>query len=103
MNIPLWQVLPGLLTQWNKMYAVAQFGAATSAIQAATVDGELDKEGIQFIGQCQGMIRDIPHVDDLMQRIMVEAKNVSLQQSSRFNEKEKETVMDTETQERHIG
>jgi enoyl-[acyl-carrier protein] reductase II len=100
MNIPLWQVLPGLLTQWNKMYAVAQFGAATSAIQAATVDGELDKEGIQFIGQCQGMIRDIPHVDDLMQQIMGEAKEVSLQQSNRFAGTK---GTKTETQERHVG
>lgn len=73
MNIPLWKVLPGLLTQWEKMFAVAQFGAATEAIMAATVDGELDKRGVQFIGQCQGMINDIPHVDELVQRIMSEA------------------------------
>ena len=84
MNIPLWKVLPGLVTQWDKMYAVAQFGAATTAIQAATVDGELEKHGVQFIGQCQGMIHDIPHVHDLVARIMNEAAEVSKQQAERF-------------------
>mmetsp|Transcript_28365 Transcript_28365/g.31795 ORF Transcript_28365/g.31795 Transcript_28365/m.31795 type:complete len:349 (-) Transcript_28365:145-1191(-) len=83
MNIPLWKVLPGLLTQWEKMYAVAQFGAATDAIQLATVDGDLHN-GIQFIGQCQGMINDIPMVDDLIQRIMKEAEMVSNKQQETF-------------------
>ena len=79
MNIPMWKVLPGLLTQWEKMYTVAQFGAATESIMAATVDGKMD-EGVQFIGQCQGMIDDIPVVDDLVQRIMAEAKDVHREQ-----------------------
>ncbi len=48
MNMPLWKVLPGLLTQWEKMFVVAQFGAATDAIIAATVDGELEHRGVQF-------------------------------------------------------
>ena len=51
MDIPLWKVIPGLLTQYEKMYAVAQFGAATEAIMAATVDGELEKKGVQFVGK----------------------------------------------------
>jgi enoyl-[acyl-carrier protein] reductase II len=41
MKIKLWKVLPGLLTQFEKIYVVAQFGAATEAIQAATVHGDL--------------------------------------------------------------
>lgn len=83
MNIPLWKVLPGLLTQWDKMFAVAQFGAATESIMAATVDGKMD-EGVQFIGQCQGMIDDIPVVDDLVQRIMEEAREVHEEQRLLF-------------------
>ena len=31
MGIPMWKVLPGLITQWEKMYIVAQFGAAKGA------------------------------------------------------------------------
>ena len=85
MNMPLWKVLPGLIAQWDKMFMVAQFGAATEALMAATVDGKLD-EGVQFIGQSHGMIHDIPMVDDLVQRIIMEAKEVTYRQSSIFGE-----------------
>mmetsp|Transcript_24405 Transcript_24405/g.50314 ORF Transcript_24405/g.50314 Transcript_24405/m.50314 type:complete len:371 (+) Transcript_24405:297-1409(+) len=86
MGIPLWKVLPGLMTQWDKMYAVAQFGAATEALQAATVDGILDDKGVQFIGQSQGLIKDVPTVDTLVQRIMYEAKDAVSENSKRFGE-----------------
>lgn len=77
MKIPVWQVLPGLLTQFDKMFMVAQFGAATERIQAATVDGSLEG-GVQFIGQSQGMIHDIPSVDEIVRRIVVETREASL-------------------------
>ena len=66
MGIPMWKVLPGLITQWEKMYIMAQFGAAKGAIMAATVDGKLYDNGVQFVGQCQGLIADIPTVDELV-------------------------------------
>eukprot|EP00804_Cyclotella_cryptica_P005822 CCRYP_000133-RB/>CCRYP_000133-RB protein AED:0.02 eAED:0.02 QI:523/1/1/1/1/1/2/45/281 len=72
MNIPLYKVIPGLLTQWDKMYMVAQFGAATDSLMRATIDGDFEK-GVQFIGQSQGLISDIPSVNELTQRIMEEA------------------------------
>lgn len=75
MGIPLWKVLPGLLTRWNQMFAVAQFGAATEAIQAATVDGDSNK-GVQFVGQCQGLIEDVPTVEVLFQQILAESDEV---------------------------
>jgi enoyl-[acyl-carrier protein] reductase II len=80
MNIPLMKVIPGLLTQWDKMFAVAQFGAATTALQTATVDGEMDG-GVQFVGQSQGLIYDIPTVEEMMQRIIKEAEAASIQTS----------------------
>jgi enoyl-[acyl-carrier protein] reductase II len=76
LKIPLWKVLPGLLTQWDKMFVVAQFGAATDAIMAATVDGKLDNQGVQFIGQCAGMIHDIPSVEELVDRLVTEAVQI---------------------------
>jgi len=85
MNIPLWKVLPGLLTQWDKMYMIAQFGAATEAIQAATVDGDLDEKGVQFIGQSMGMINDIPTVENLTHRIVEEAMMISQENFKTFN------------------
>jgi len=73
MNVPLWKVLPGMMVEYDKIYALAQFGAATHDIQAATVDGDIER-GVQFIGQCAGLIHDVPTVDDLVQRIMREAR-----------------------------
>jgi enoyl-[acyl-carrier protein] reductase II len=73
LNLPLWKVLPGLMTQWEKMFVIAQFGAATDAIMAATVHGDVEQNGVQFIGQCAGMIHDIPTVDELVQRVVRQA------------------------------
>jgi enoyl-[acyl-carrier protein] reductase II len=84
LGIPLWKVLPALITQWDKMYVVAQFGAATEAIMAATVRGDVNGNGVQFIGQCQGMIHDIPTVETLVQRTINEAVEVSRTQQKMF-------------------
>mmetsp|Transcript_18715 Transcript_18715/g.40149 ORF Transcript_18715/g.40149 Transcript_18715/m.40149 type:complete len:367 (-) Transcript_18715:145-1245(-) len=86
MNIPLYKVLPGLITQWEKMYIIAQFGAATESIMKATVEGS-HEEGVQFIGQSQGLIGDIPTVDELVQRIISEARDASSLSYATFNGK----------------
>jgi enoyl-[acyl-carrier protein] reductase II len=83
MKIPLWKVLPGLVTQFDKMYTIAQFGAATERLMTATVHGNL-QEGVQFIGQSQGLINDSPTVDELIQRIVKDAQRESLKTSSLF-------------------
>ena len=80
-GIPLWKVLPGLVTQFEKMYIVASFGAATESIMAATVDGDVNR-GVQFIGQSCGMINDIPTVQELVDRILVESIDASNRQQS---------------------
>jgi len=84
MNIPLYKVIPGLITQWEKMYIIAQFGAATESIMKATVEGN-HKEGVQFIGQSQGLIEDIPTVNELVQRIISEAMDASSQSYATFS------------------
>lgn len=71
-GLPLWKVIPGVLTQWDKMYQLSLFGAATEKLMAATIDGNL-KQGVQFIGQSQGLINDIPTVDELVKRCIAEA------------------------------
>ncbi|KAG7365092.1 enoyl-acyl-carrier-protein reductase II [Nitzschia inconspicua] len=86
LGIPLWKVIPGLVIQWQKMFVVAQFGAATEAIMAATVHGDVKGKGVQFVGQCQSMIDDIPEVDNLVQRIVREAVEVSRKQQHVFLE-----------------
>ena len=85
MKIPLWKVIPGMIVEYDKMYAVAQFGAATKDIMAATVDGDIEK-GVQFIGQSAGLIHDTPSVQDLMQRIIADARATSLKNASMFDE-----------------
>jgi len=72
-NMPLWKVVPGLLTQWNKMYLLSLFGSATQRLIAATVDGDLEN-GVQFVGQSQGLINDIPSVQQLVDRCLEEAQ-----------------------------
>mmetsp|Transcript_15769 Transcript_15769/g.23681 ORF Transcript_15769/g.23681 Transcript_15769/m.23681 type:complete len:374 (-) Transcript_15769:18-1139(-) len=84
MNIPLWKAIGGLMTEWEKMYIIAQFGAATTAIQSATVDGDLDK-GVQFIGQTMGLINDVPSVDELCKKIIREAKITSRETACQFD------------------
>jgi enoyl-[acyl-carrier protein] reductase II len=75
-NIPLWKVLPGLITQWDKLYAVAQFGAATQLLEKATVDGDLN-QGVQFVGQSLGVIDSVQTVDEIVQQVLAEAKQAS--------------------------
>lgn len=84
MNIPLWKILPGLVTQFDKMFMMAQFGAATEYLQAATVHGRLD-EGVQFIGQSQGMIHDVASVNEIVQRILQESREASRHTSTFFD------------------
>jgi enoyl-[acyl-carrier protein] reductase II len=71
-NLPLWKVLPGYLLQYDKIFQLAQFGAATEKLMKATIEGDL-KNGIQFVGQSQGLIEDIPSVEELVQRCIKEA------------------------------
>jgi enoyl-[acyl-carrier protein] reductase II len=94
MKVPLWKILPGMLVEYDKIYAMAQFGAATKDIMAATVDGNV-QEGVQFIGQCAGLIHDIPTVEELVQRIITDAKETSLQNASLFNEDDHHDARDS--------
>jgi enoyl-[acyl-carrier protein] reductase II len=67
------------------MFVIAQFGAATESIMAATVDGDVNS-GVQFIGQSQGLIHDIPTVEEVVQRIVKEAIEVSQKQQNTFRD-----------------
>ena len=62
----------GLLTQWTKMYQLSLFGSATEKLMKATIDGDLH-EGVQFVGQSNGVIDDIPIVEELLNRVVEEA------------------------------
>lgn len=51
---------------------LAYFGAATDKIRRAIEEGDHEK-GVQLIGQCQGLIRDIPDCASLIKRVLQEA------------------------------
>lgn len=72
-GLPMWKVIPGVLTQWDKMYQLSLFGAATKKLMKATIDGDL-QQGVQFVGQSQGLIHDIPTVEELITRCVREAE-----------------------------
>lgn len=82
-NMPVTTVLAGLVVQFDKVRLLSLFGAATEKIQAATVDGNLDK-GVQFIGQTQGLIEDQPTVSELVNRTMAEAQEIASSIQGRF-------------------
>lgn len=45
------------MTQYDKIFQLAAFGAATKKLMAATIDGDLE-HGVQFVGQSQGESAD---------------------------------------------
>jgi len=71
-GLPPWKVVAGALTQFDKIYQLAQFGAATTKLTTAINGGDLNN-GVTFIGQSQGLINDIPSVQELIDRCISEA------------------------------
>jgi enoyl-[acyl-carrier protein] reductase II len=53
----------------------AYFGAATLAMRKAIHEGNHD-DGVQLIGQSQGLVHDVASVADIMARVMAEAAEV---------------------------
>jgi len=71
---PLTALVRDVLKQgFTQTLQLAYFGAATLQIRKATVEGD-HVAGVQLIGQVQGLVKDVPSVDDIMQRVMQEAE-----------------------------
>jgi len=69
---PIWKVLLGMLAMMDKVKLLAYFGASVPRLKAATIDGDLDK-GVQFVGQTQGLIDDLPTVQQVVDRVLQQA------------------------------
>jgi enoyl-[acyl-carrier protein] reductase II len=69
LRVPIWKVLAGLVLEPQKIRLLANFGAATPRLKAATEQGDLER-GMQFIGQSQGLIHDVCTADEMMQRLV---------------------------------
>jgi len=73
MDLPLLKVMLGMLAQPDKMMTLAHMATAFGKIQAATENGDYDKKGVELLGQCCGMIHDMPTVKEAIDRIVKEA------------------------------
>ncbi|MTD32323.1 NAD(P)H-dependent flavin oxidoreductase [Paludibacterium denitrificans] len=71
-------VLGSLLKEPQTLRQLALFGAATEAIRLAIEEGNHDK-GVQLIGQVQGLIDDVPTVQELFDRLLIEAAQCTQQ------------------------
>jgi len=77
MDLPLMKVMLGMLAQPDKMMTLAHMATAFGKIQAATEEGDYDVKGVELIGQCCGLIHDMPTVKETIDRIIKEAKAAS--------------------------
>lgn len=73
LDISIWKILAGLMVQPRQIRLLACFGAATPRLKAATEQGDLE-QGMQFIGQSQGLIHDIPTAQQLIERMVKDAE-----------------------------
>ena len=73
LDISIWKILVGSIVQPRQIRLLACFGAAMPRLKAATEQGDLD-QGMQFIGQSQGLIHDIPTAQQLIDRMLQDAE-----------------------------
>jgi enoyl-[acyl-carrier protein] reductase II len=73
MGMPLRPVLKRLLTNPGQTRLLAHFGASLPLVEAATIQGDV-KHGVQFIGQAQGLVEDVPTAAELIERTVAEAE-----------------------------
>jgi enoyl-[acyl-carrier protein] reductase II len=75
MGLPMRQVAKALFTQLDRTRLLAYFGAAIPRVERATLEGDIE-EGVQFIGQAQGLVHDIPEAGELVRRVVAEAETI---------------------------
>ncbi len=68
-------MMQGLLQGPKMGMNLAHMAAAYVAIQKATQEGDLDN-GVQLVGQVQGIIHDLPPVDAIIKRTVKEAQEI---------------------------
>lgn len=75
MKLNWFKLMLGTMVKGPKiMIQLAHMATAFSQIQKATEEGDL-KKGVHLIGQAQGLVTDMPSVDELFKNIIAEAKD----------------------------
>ncbi len=75
LGMPASRVLAGAAAAPGRIRMLAAFGAAIERVEAATIEGDLE-QGVQFIGQTQGLVRDLVSAGELVRRTVSEASAV---------------------------
>ena len=75
MGMPLGQVLRSLFTRFERIRLLSYFGASLPRVELATIQGDVER-GVQFIGQAQGLVHDVPAVAELIARVVSEAEEI---------------------------
>ncbi len=72
MGMPFRVVAKSLVSNPERVRMLAHFGASMPYVERATLKGD-EETGVQFIGQAQGLVDDVPPAAELLARIMGEA------------------------------
>ncbi|MDD5475851.1 MAG: nitronate monooxygenase [Syntrophales bacterium] len=76
LGLPFYKLFLGVVASgWKNAKMLAYLANAFKMIRIATEDGDL-KEGVLPVGQCQGLIHDIPTVAELIERIVSQASAI---------------------------
>ncbi len=75
MGLSARQIARALLAQPARIRMLAHFGASLPRVERATIEGDVE-QGVQFIGQVQGLVEDVPAAGDLVRRIVAEADEI---------------------------
>ena len=75
LGMPLRPVLQRLVAAPGQARLLAHFGASLPLVEKATVEGDVE-HGVQFIGQAQGLVDDVPSAGELVRDIAAEAQAV---------------------------
>jgi enoyl-[acyl-carrier protein] reductase II len=75
MGLPLGPVLTTLVRELDRARLLAYFGAAIPLVERATLAGDVVR-GVQFVGQAQGLVSDVPPAGDLVRRVVAEADEI---------------------------
>ena len=64
-----------LFTRFERIRLLSYFGASLPRVELATIQGDVER-GVQFIGQAQGLVHDVPAVAELIARVVNEAEEI---------------------------
>jgi enoyl-[acyl-carrier protein] reductase II len=82
MNKPLLGIIKDVFKMGlEQTLTVTFYGAAVLQIRKATIDGN-HAQGVQLIGQVQGLVQDVPSSEELTQRVMREVQEALAQVNS---------------------